>query len=331
MKIDYATADKVLNNQASKEEAVEVLHWFKTDEGQFYLSEKISTESALLSLEQAEAWLNHPVPTDRMRNRFLKSMHQTGCRVRWQWVAAVVIPFFLLGGIFSFIVDRVGLFTPTEYAEIQVPCGEQLQVVLQDGTVIELNSDSKLRYPKVLGLFHRKVWLEGEGYFKVSKDKKRSFVIDLNGLNVEVTGTEFNVKAYPTDPAVYVTLDDGRVFLQDRRNREYPLVPGESAVYNRASESCHITKPADMGAITSWRNNSLNFYLTPLVEIIKVMERQYDTRFIVKDSTLLNNRFTLSTSKVNVVDVLRDLEKVSHIQFVQKGNRVFEVSVKKAH
>ena len=60
-------------------------------------------------------------------------------------------------------------------------------------------------------------------------------------------------------------------------------------------------------------------------EIIKVMERQYDVHFIVRDSTLLNNRFTLSTSKVNVDDVLRDLEAVSWIRFSQTEDGVFEV------
>ena len=60
-------------------------------------------------------------------------------------------------------------------------------------------------------------------------------------------------------------------------------------------------------------DKKLYFYLTPLRDIIKVMERQYDVHFVVRDSTLLNNRFTLSTSKVNVDHVLRDLEAVSSI------------------
>lgn len=55
------------------------------------------------------------------------------------------------------------------------------------------------------------------------------------------------------------------------------------------------------------------------------MERQYDVHFVVRDSTLLNNRFTLSTSKVNVDDVLRDLEAVSWIRFLQTEDGVFEI------
>lgn len=73
----------------------------------------------------------------------------------------------------------------------------------------------------------------------------------------------------------------------------------------------------------------MNFYLTPLRDIIKVMERQYDVHFVVRDSTLLNNRFTLSTSKVNVDDVLRDLEAVSWIRFLQTEDGVFEIQKEK--
>ncbi len=188
-----------------------------------------------------------------------------------------------------------------------------MQVVLQDGTVIQLNSYTRLRYPKKFGLFSRSVELWGEGFFVVAKDKKRPFIVDLKGVEVKVSGTKFNVKAYPSEPNVWVTLEEGGVLLKDIKNKEYPLVPGESAEYNRTSGICQITKPDDMSQISSWCSNSLNFYLTPLRDIIKVMERQYDVHFVVRDSTLLNNRFTLSTSKVNVDDVLRDLEAVSSI------------------
>ncbi len=75
----------------------------------------------------------------------------------------------------------------------------------------------------------------------------------------------------------------------------------------------------------AWRTNSLNFYMAPLKDIIKVMERQYDTQFIINDSILLDSRYTLSMSKVNVIDVLSYLEKVSCIEFIEKDEKCFEV------
>ena len=102
----------------------------------------------------------------------------------------------------------------------------------------------------------------------------------------------------------------------------------ESAEYNRQSGKCLISRPDNMEQISAWRSNSLNFYLTPLNEIIKVMERHYDVHFIVKDSTVLKNRFTLSTGKVNASDVLYDLETVSNICFTEVEDGLFEVGTK---
>lgn len=328
MKQDNTIVDQVLDNQATPEEAREVLRWFETDEGQTALSGRLTREATLLTPRQADAWLDHPVPAERMRTRFLTAIRQSSSRMRRWWVAAALVPLLVMGGALAFIADRVGLLSTVQYASIVVPCGQQMQVLLPDGTSLQLNSDSKLRYPKTFGLFSRHVSLEGEGYFNVATDKNRPFLIDLKGLEVKVTGTEFNVKAYAADPNIYVTLTEGSILLKDSRKKEYPLVPGQSAIYSRQSGTCQITQPQDIEAVQAWRTNSMNFYLTPLKEIIRVMERQYDTRFIINDSSLLSNRFTFSTTKVNIADVLRDLEKVSQTRFIEREENVFEITRK---
>lgn len=328
MKIDHTIIDKVLDNNASQEEVREVNRWLDTEEGQNYLSERMEQEAASLTEEDVEKWVEHPIPEAKMKARLLEQLspRKKKISVRYRWiVAAAMIPFLIVSFSIIFIAGRTGLFSPTEYAELTVPCGEQMQVVLQDGTLIQLNSDSRLRYPKRFGLFSRTVELWGEGYFNVAKETSRPFVVDLHSIEVKVTGTKFNVKAYPCEANIYVTLDEGGVLLKDDKDQEYILRPGESADYNRQSGVCRITKPEDSHVNSAWRSNSLNFYLTPLAEIIKVMERQYDVHFIVNDSTLLQHRFTISTNKVNVMDILHDLETVSHIHFKQKEETTFEV------
>lgn len=99
------------------------------------------------------------------------------------------------------------------------------------------------------------------------------------------------------------------MLLKGMGDKVYPLKPGESAAYDCRSGKCDITRPIDLDGMKAWRTNSLNFYMVPLKDIIKVMERQYDTQFIINDSILLDSRYTLSTSKVNVIDVLHDLER----------------------
>lgn len=330
MKIDDAVIDKVLNNKASAEDARQVSEWFATEEGHDYLSKRMDGEMLSLTEGEVENWVPHAIPEEKMKQRFLqqiKPRRRVNSYRRW-WVAAVLIPFIFLCGSVCFLADKVGLFSETEYAELVVPCGEQMRVVLQDGTIVQLNSDTRLKYPKKFGIFTRTVELWGEGYFEVAKEKDRPFVVDLGDINVKVTGTKFNVKAYTAESNLWVTLDEGGVLLKDTKGKEYPLHPGESAEYNRRSGVCQISRPENMEQITSWRSKGLNFYLTPLKEIVKVLERQYDVHFIVPDSSLLDHRFTLSTNKVNVVDVLNDLEAVSHISFNETGKGIFEITEK---
>ncbi len=320
--MDKQIINKVLDGKASAEEQKLVSDWFATHEGQNYVSKRMDEEAELMDEEKIKSWTGGHIPSDRMKNRFLNEIRKENRHSRnWWRVAAILIPFLVLTSTATFLAERTGVFSGTQYAEIIVPCGERIQVILQDGTAVELNSATTLRYPQKFGLFSRKVEIIGEGYFSVAKETGRPFTVQAQDVDVKVTGTRFNVKAYPEDTQIHVTLTEGSVLL----NEQYPLKPGENATYNCQTGTFHITQVSDMEIIEAWRTNSLNFYLTPLREIVKVMERQYDTQFIVCDSTLLDSRYTLSTSKVNVGDVLRDLEMVSHVEFVEQEGNLFEI------
>lgn len=321
MKLDRNTIKKVLDDKATPEEARQVAEWFGSDEGSEFLSRYISEEMKNLTEEEALSWLDHTVPEQRMENRFLSGIKQSKRKHlnrKW-WIAAALIPFLFLGTFTTFLAERAGVFSETEYQEVYVPYGEQMQVMLQDGTKVTLNSGTQLRYPQKFGLFNRTVWLTGEGYFEVAKMKTAPFKVELGGVNVEVTGTKFDVKSYADDQKIWVALEEGGVKLNDDKRLTFTLVPGDRVEYDRLSGKCRVERMEDIKESASWRDNSLNFYLIPLADILKVLQRQYDVRFAVRDSSLLDSRFTLSTAKVNVDDVLKDLETVSHIDFKQRS------------
>lgn len=324
--MDPKIIDKVLSKTASPDEARQVATWFATDEGQEYFSQRYDRESYLLNEKIITEWSGHEIPSERMKIRFLSQLKMRVRTFRFRVAAAVIIPFLLLAGAFTFVANRSGVFAGDEMAEVTVPYGEQLQVVLQDGTTVQLNSGSRLQYPKSFGLFNRKVKLTGEGYFSVAKEIGRPFIVNLNEINVKVTGTKFNAKAYPDDNKISVSLEEGHVNIIDKKNNVYPLKIGESADYNRNSGICTINDVEDMTFHTAWRTKSLNFYRTPLKDILKTLERQYEVQFVVNDSSLLNYKFSISTSRVNAREILMDLEKVSKISFTPKGNNNYEVS-----
>lgn len=313
--MDQKIVDKVLSRTATPDEARQVAAWFATTEGQQYFAQRYDRETYLLNEKLLEEWLDHDIPTRRMKIRFMSQLKMRVRTFRFRVVAAVLIPFLVLAGAFTYLVNRAGVFQSAEMAEFVVPYGEQLNVVLQDGTQVQLNSGSRLQYPKTFGFFNRKVKLSGEGYFAVAKDKSRTFEVDLRDIKVKVTGTHFNAKAYPNDKTIKVALEEGSVHIADNTDKTYPMKVGESAEFNRTTGQCEISKVQDMSFHTAWRTKSLNFYQTPLSEIIKTLERQYEIQFSVTDSALLKYRFTISTSKIDINDVLTDLEKVSKVRF----------------
>lgn len=324
--IDPKIIDKVLLKDATPDEARQVAEWFATDEGQEYFSQRYDRESYLLNEKIITEWSDHEIPTQRMKIRFLSQLKMWVRTFRFRVAAAVLIPFLLLAGAFTFVADRMGVFADNEMAEVVVPYGEQMQVVLQDGTIVQLNSGSHLQYPKSFGLFSRKVKIIGEGYFSVAKEISRPFIVNTNDIRVKVTGTKFNVKAYPDDPKISVALEEGGVNIADKDNRTYLLKVGQTAEYDKRTGVCVVNTVDDMTVHTAWRNKSLNFYRTPLSEIIKTLERQYEVQFAVEDSSLLNYKFSISTSRVNVNEILDDLEKVSKIKFTSDKNSTYKVT-----
>lgn len=331
MKINIGIIEKVLDDKATPEEARMVAEWFSKEEGNKCLSRYIDDELKELTEEKVASWLDHSVPERRMKTRFLNQIRQSKKRKiqRRLLLVAVIVPFFFLGISVTFLAGRVGIFSETKYVEVSVPYGERMKVMLQDGTVVLLNSGTKLRYPRKFSLFNRTVELSGEGYFDVAKMKSAPFRVGLKGVSVEVTGTKFNVKSYANDQKIWVALKEGGVRLKDGKSLKYSLVPGEQVEYDPVSGKCRVERMESFEKVTAWRDNSLSFYLTPLSDILKVLERQYDVGFVIGDSLLLNSRFTLSTKKVNVTDVLKDLEMVSHIVFKEMKENTYEVTSKK--
>lgn len=325
--MDNKIIDKVLSNNASQEEAQQVAAWFSTAEGQAYLSNRIDDDSTFEKLNELVEMLDHEIPSAKMKTRFMARLGTRLRTFRFRFAAAVLIPFLFIAGAFTYVLNTTGMLADNELAEIIVPYGEQMNVVLQDGTLVQLNSGSKFQYPKYFGVFSRKVTLQGEAYFSVAKEHTRPFTVQLSDVNVKVTGTKFNVKAYTDDNTISVSLEEGSVEMTDKRNKTYPLKMGQKAEYDKLTGVCDVSNIYDINAFTAWRTRSLNFYRTPLKEIIKTLERQYEVKFSVHDSNLLNYKFSISTSKINVDEILYDLQKVSKIKFEKLNNSEYVISL----
>ena len=230
-------------------------------------------------------------------------------------VAAVLIPVLFIIGFYIQLNSKVDLFGTSEYEEVIVDKGERIQIMFQDGTRVYINSDSKLKYPKKFALNTREVFLEGEAYFVVAKNKNRPFIVNLNGPAIQVVGTSFNVQDYPENKDIVVCLDEGSINLTLPTEKKYPVRPGERLIYNKESNECTISRMEDMHRLSMWKQNVIVFKDTPLPEVIKVLNRWYDVDFKIEDERALTYVYTLTSDNTLLEKVLMDLEKIAPVKF----------------
>ena len=327
-KPDKKSIDRTIRNIATPEEARSVIRWFSTPEGSRYLSSLMDEDINKTTLGMETELIDHAVPTWDMYGHIMN-------RIRWQKrrrilfrAAAILIPAMLFIGQFLYVNSRIDIFDNAGFEEIVVPKGERLQVVFQDGSKATLNSESRMRYPRKFAFAERRVEMEGEAFFEIATNKKRPFKVDLNGLEVEVTGTAFNTKSYPEDRDVFVSLETGTVSLDAQSKTIAHLNPGEQAIYNKNTGICKIIKQDNVGQNSAWKNNRIIFEHTPLTEVIKILGRYYNTEFVIKNHEALSYSFTITTTRKQIHEVLAELEKITPIVFYEKEGQIW-VDIKK--
>lgn len=207
------------------------------------------------------------------------------------------------------------------YSEIRTPRGGEYQVVLPDNSIVWLNADSKLRFPLTFSGKERRVFASGELYFQVAKDSLSPFRIEVEGLyEVEVLGTEFNVRAY-SDLLSATTLVDGRVLIRDKGTKVV-LKPGEQAVKGKHGEV--VVQEVDVAPYIAWKQGYFLFEDERLEDILNELARWYDVNVFFENSSVREERFSVDMPRhESFEEVLRLIEQTRSIQIEIEGNNVF--------
>lgn len=315
---DKYTIDRTLNNTATPEEARQVIRWFSTPEGAKFLSSLIDEDAEKIQLGSEDLYAERTIPSDEMYQYIINRIRiQQKKRILFR-AAAILIPFLVLLGQFWYIDKRIDLFADSGYEEIYVPKGERMQLIFQDGSKAILNAETRIKYPRKFAFSERKVELEGEAFFEVSSNKDRPFIVDLKDVNVKVVGTTFDVKAYTSDPDIFVTLETGKVTLTNNTHPLTHLKPGEKATYNRKTGLCKVSRPENIENSSAWKKKQIIFNNTSLSEVVTTLSRWYNVKFEVMDSSALYYNYTLTSTDQTLSDILKDLEKITPIQFSEE-------------
>lgn len=247
--------------------------------------------------------------------RISESKQQKATRaVHWAFkYAAVFILAFSLG-IGGFYLLRAPQFSDA-YTEINVPYGERSQVTLYDGTKVWMNSGTKLRFPIVFNQNQRKVYIEGEAFFDVAKDKTKPFVVHANQMEIKVLGTRFNLCAYPDENQLYATLEEGKIEAKTSLAKEsVELKPGEQLALNLQAKTINVDR-VDTELYTSWKENLLRFQDAPFSEVITKMERWYDVDIEIGEALDVNRKYTMTIKTESLREMLRLISLTTPIAY----------------
>ena len=174
------------------------------------------------------------------------------------------------------------------YNKVEIPRGGEYALVLSDGTKVHLNSMSSLRFPVAFTTGKREVELQGEAYFEVSKTGQ-PFIVNVNGMQVEVLGTTFNISAYPNEE-YQTTLVNGSVRVSAEKGESLILKPSQQATIVSGGNSIQV-RTVDISFYTSWVKGKINFKDQRLEDIMKILSRWYDMNVVYENEGLKNIRF----------------------------------------
>lgn len=237
--------------------------------------------------------------------------------------AAVFVLAFLLGAGGLFILKQSANNYSETYTEINVPYGEKSEVTLYDGTKVSLNSGTKLRFPLVFNSGNRKVFVEGEAFFDVAKDKNHPFIVNAGPMSVEVLGTRFNVCAYPDDDEISATLEEGKISANMGNGyRKTELKPGQQLIFSLKSKTMEL-KEVNTDLYTSWKNKLLRFENASFPEVIKKMERWYDVKISVGDLNSFSKKYNMTIKTESLREILQLLSLTTPIKYEINENKVF--------
>jgi hypothetical protein len=210
------------------------------------------------------------------------------------------------------------------YSSIGVPYGKRSEVVLEDGTKVWLNAGSSLTFPEKFNREEREVYLEGEAYFEISKDANRPFFVLSDVMKIEVLGTTFNLSCYADDDYASVVLLTGKVALLPSKDKSFErqlLKPGMEARLRKSQQKLLI-QPASERSI-SWTHRRLILNSMNLSEILKKLERFYNTKIEISESSMMDETFSGSLDLTQTLpEVLQNVLDGSKYTVNQIGRRI---------
>ena len=314
--IDRALIEKYLNDQCSPEEE-EIIHlWIDNNDADNYPS--VLSEAKYLNKEK-KTWKRLSAELEG-----LQLQHSNHKHLSFNFLLRCAAVFFLLlTSIWALNSFTNGMFW-WKGDQYTTGYGETRQINLQDGSVVMLNAMSELKVSRDYGKNKRELYLKGEGYFKVQKDKHRPFIVYTKDIASRALGTQFNVSAYPEDKQVIVSLQEGKLEVKRLRSEsvsQEAVFLGQGQEVSYASHQL-LKKTFKDKERLSWKEHILYFKDNNMENVLGRLSRFYGVSFDY--SALKDNHWKLNGEYKNqsLNDVLESLSFNYSFRYQIIGDKV---------
>lgn len=207
---------------------------------------------------------------------------------------------------------------------VSVNKGQRAGITLPDGTIVHLNSESKLTYTPDFNGKLREVVLEGEAFFEVTPNKEKPFIVKTSVFDVEVLGTSFNVSVYNDENIVETALMEGKVKLtmQGCPSKPVYLTPSQKFIYSRSDRQGTISI-MEGDTELAWKQGILAFSAEPLEEVFRKIERWYGVTMHYDKESLVNDNFTGQFKMISIQEMMNILRMHYNLKFKIENNDIY--------
>ena len=213
--------------------------------------------------------------------------------------------------------------------QIIVPFGHRHSITLSDGTRVQLNAGSRLVFPAEFTDGKREVYLKGEGYFEVSKNPDKPFIVKTDFFDTKVLGTVFDISAYDDEQIGSAVLVEGKVVVIEKKklfgNTQKELSPGQGCFYSSSKLTSEIRK-VDVNEYVSWKDGLFLFNDKPLISIVGRIEKYYNKRILVEGIELSTMKISGKLILANDIEkILQHLSKAIEARYEINEEGVYEI------
>ncbi len=311
---------KYIKGEVSPDTKKSIIDWIRKDTKNQELFNSLKAKYIASNLEAFDDLdTNSPYQLFYLNKKRKKRRYYSGA------VALILLPILIWYG-FNFSENTPSInttdFFDTETKNVATKYGAQETVILPDGSVVVLNSNSSLSYNKNFSDSIRTVVLVGEAFFDIKRDTTKPFIVKTEHIKVKVLGTSFNVKSYPKDENIETTLVTGKVeVLQQKVQQPIILTPSERATFDKKKRDITIDK-VDSKKVVAWKQGKLIFDKTPLKQVVLDLKRKYNVEFVIESDSLLNYKYTGEFDNLSLEEVLKLFKLSSSINYKYNNNKV---------